>query len=135
MRESCTSGSVRGARGNSRPYRNRREFIAIVGGAAAAWPIAARAQPTTMPVVAFLSGLEVPAHLVEEFRRGLGETGYTDGHNVTLEHHSAGGQYDRFRVIAGELVRRQVAVIFANGGTAAAIAAKSASTITPVVFY
>ena len=65
------------------------------------------------------------------FRRGLGETGYTDGHDVTLEHTSAGGQYDRFRAIAGDLVRRQVAVIFATGGTAAALAAKSASATTP----
>ena len=113
----------------------RRKFLAALGGAAAAWPLAARAQQSAMPVVAFLTGLQVPTHLMDAFRRGLGETGYTDGHNVTLEHHSAGGQYDRFRAIAGDLVRRQVAVIFATGGTAAALAAKSASATTPVVFY
>jgi putative ABC transport system substrate-binding protein len=112
----------------------RRELITLLGGAAA-WPIAARAQQVAMPVVAFLAGFQVPAHLVEAFRRGLDETGYTDGHNVALEHYSAGGQYDRFRAIADDLIRRQVAVIFATGGTAAALEAKSASGTTPVVFY
>src|SRR5262245_19838439 len=96
----------------------RREFITLLIGGAAAWPMAARAQPAAMPVVAFLAGVQVPAHLVEAFRRGLGESGYTDGHNVALGHYSAGGQYDRFRAIADDLVRRQVAVIVATGGTA-----------------
>ena len=118
----------------SRAPMRRRSFITLIGGAAA-WPLAARAQEPAMPVVAFLTGLQVLTHLMEAFRRGLGETGYTDGHNVTLEHHSAGGQYDRFRAIAGDLVRRQVTVIFATGGTAAALAAKSATATTPVVFY
>jgi putative ABC transport system substrate-binding protein len=112
----------------------RREFIVTLGGATA-WSVVARAQQSAMPVVALLTGFQVPAPLVEAFRRGLSENGYTDGHNVALEHHSADGQYDRFRTIAGDLVRRQVAVIFATGGTAAALAAKSATSMTPIVFY
>jgi putative tryptophan/tyrosine transport system substrate-binding protein len=106
----------------------RREFITVLGGAAAAWPLAARTQQPAMPVVAFLSGLQIPAHLVEAFRRGLGEIGYVEGHNVAFAYRSASGDYDHFRAIADDLVRREVAVISASGGTAAALAAKYATS-------
>jgi putative tryptophan/tyrosine transport system substrate-binding protein len=80
-------------------------------------------------VIGFLSGLQVPVHLIAAFRQGLGEVGYVEGQNITFDHRRGGGNYDRFRIIADELARRQVAVIFATGGTAAALAAKS----TPIV--
>ena len=109
----------------------RREFVTLVGGAAA-WPLPAHAK---IPVVAFLSGVAVPAQLVDAFRQGLGQIGYIEGQNVSFEYRTASGEYDRFRTIADDLVRQQVAVIFATGGTAAALAAKSATSTTPVVFY
>ena len=85
--------------------------------------------------MAFLSTFQVPANLVNAFRQGIGEFGYVEGQNVAFEHRTASGEYDRFRAIAEDLVRRQVAVIFATGGTAAALAAKSATSVMPVVFY
>ena len=109
----------------------RREFVRLVGGAAA-WPLPAHAK---IPVVAFLSGVAVPVQLVDAFRQGLGQIGYIEGQNVSFEYRTASGEYDRFRTIADDLVRQQVAVIFATGGTAAALAAKSATSTTPVVFY
>jgi len=111
---------------------NRREFITLLGGAAA-WPLAARAQQPAMPVIGFLSGLQVPVYLIAAFRQGLGEVGYVKGQNITFDHRRGGGNYDRFRIIADELARRQVAVIFATGGTAAALAGKSATSSTPIV--
>jgi putative tryptophan/tyrosine transport system substrate-binding protein len=109
----------------------RREFITLVGSAAASWPLAARAQSAT-PIVGFLMGVQVPANLVSAFRQGLGELGYVEGQSVAFDLRSAGGDYDRFRTIADEFVHRQVAVIFA---TTAALAAKSATAIIPIVFY
>jgi putative tryptophan/tyrosine transport system substrate-binding protein len=95
----------------------RRKFLATLGGAAVTWP---RAGQPAMPVIGVLSGLQVPVHLIAAFRQGLGEVGYIEGQNVTFDHRRGGGDHDRFRRIADELARRQVTVIFATGGTAAA---------------
>jgi ABC transporter substrate binding protein len=131
MRESCKYGSVRGARGNSRPYRDRRDFIALLGGAAA-WPIAARAQPP-MPVVGYLSVGAPPAHLLAVFKQSLAQAGFVEGRNVAIETPSADGHYDRLPALAADLVRRQVAVIVAITANPA-LAAKEATATIPIVF-
>src|SRR6476646_8079622 len=112
----------------------RRELITVLGGAAIAWPLSARAQQT-MLVIGLLSGtaLEPVAHLMEAFRQGLKETGFVEGQNVVIEYRSADGDYGRLPALAVDLVHRRVSVIVAFGPPSAQ-AAKAATTTIPFVF-
>jgi putative tryptophan/tyrosine transport system substrate-binding protein len=113
----------------------RREFTMLLGGTVA-WPLAARAQQPTLPVIGFLSARSPAdtAHLVAALRKGLSESGFIEGQNVTIESRWAIGQYDRLSAMAQEFVRRPVAVLVATGGEPAALAAKAATSTIPIVF-
>jgi ABC-type uncharacterized transport system substrate-binding protein len=115
---------------------NRREFITLVGGAAAAWPLAAKAQQTAMPLVGVLLPGTPAAEmlLLDAFKRGLAQAGYLEGQTVALEYRWAEGRFDRLPALSADLVRRNVSAIVTLSGTISALAAKAATTSVPILF-
>ena len=114
----------------------RREFVALLGGAAAAWPIAARAQQSAVPVVGLITGFsaDAAARYVAAFRKGLNQTGHVEGQDVTVEYHWLEGHYDRLPALMADLVHRQVAVIATPASNVTSLAAKAATATIPIVF-
>jgi putative ABC transport system substrate-binding protein len=137
MRESCTYGSARGALSNERPYRyRRREFLTLLGGAAA-WPLVARAQRPAVPMIAYLTVLSEGSDrgLAAAYRSGLAEQGYVAGRNLEIRYrYELAQDTERFEALAGELLRDQVSLIYTVGAPRFVLAAGSATATTPIVF-